>query len=51
MAVPIEYEACPYCSSKNVLKLDRGSRIVIKCGNIDECGNVIDSFPKETSSE
>jgi ribosomal protein L37AE/L43A len=43
----IEYTACPYCSSKKVIRIDNGIRIIFKCGNEKECGCKIDSFPKE----
>lgn len=43
----IEYEACPYCGGKKIEKIDRITRVVIKCGNTDECGQQIDSYPKE----
>lgn len=41
----IEYEACPNCGSRVIEKIDRITRIVIKCGG--ECGQQIDSYPKE----
>jgi len=47
MADPIIYEACPLCKSKKVIRIETDTRIIIKCGNIEECGNRIDSFPKD----
>ncbi len=40
----IEYEACPFCHSKKIEKIDRITAIVIKCG---ECKNQIDRIPKD----
>jgi hypothetical protein len=47
----IEYERCPYCYTKDISKINQDCRTVIKCNNVKECGNVIDSFPREVTDE
>ncbi len=42
----IKYESCPYCFSKKIEIDKSGPRIVVRCKG--ECGNIIDSYPKES---
>lgn len=44
----IEYEACPLCYSKKVIKEDRGTVVIIKCG---ECKNQIDRIVKNEQAD
>ena len=46
----VEYEACPYCSSKQVIKdvNTKTQRVIIRCG---ECECQIDSYPIKKPNE
>jgi transcription initiation factor TFIIIB Brf1 subunit/transcription initiation factor TFIIB len=38
-----EYESCPYCHGKKILKEIRGTQEVTKC--VGECGCIIEIHP------